>query len=245
MPIPPSELNRLLEAATGDRALEPEFFKALLEATVHAHCPSADRSGQIRFVQFHGPDGELLLPFFSDLGKARAAAAPNVRIVSLPGRKFLESTLGACLVLNPNNQWCKLYPEEVQQLLKTGRLAVLETVEFGGRQVSVRLPGALPDGLLEYLGQFLPRLQPLESAYLVEMAPAENLDEVEVVIVLVSPAAESERIVRAVVTELQLNVPAPATPISVMAIDSDHPLPGWLQMPGLAPTYRRGPEGRV
>lgn len=239
MRILESELNQLLEAAIRDRVQEPAFFKALLDATVHAHAPSNDRSGRIRFVQFNGPGGELLLPFFSDLGKALIAASPNVRIVSLPGRTFLESTLGACLILNPNDHWAKLYPEEVRQLLKTGDLAVLDGETVGARLVNVRAPEQLMDGFAAHLRQLLPTLAPLESAYLVEMASAEHGDAYELVIVLVVPLHDRDRIVRAVITELQVNAPPPAMAVSVHAVEVGTALPYWLDLPEIAPFYVR------
>lgn len=44
MPTQQSELNRLLEESISDRRKEPEFFRALLEATVYAHVPDLRRN---------------------------------------------------------------------------------------------------------------------------------------------------------------------------------------------------------
>ena len=90
MRTPSSQLNRLLEASIADKRLEPEFFRALLDARVFAHAPLADTTGRLRLIQFNAPDGELLLPFFSDMGKAKAAGRGRVRIVELSGRQLLR-----------------------------------------------------------------------------------------------------------------------------------------------------------
>ncbi len=74
MRVHPFELSRPLEASIGDRSKEPEFFRTPLDATAFVHAPKGDRSGRVRFVQLHAPNGELLLPFFSDYGKADVAA---------------------------------------------------------------------------------------------------------------------------------------------------------------------------
>ncbi len=239
MTISATQLDHLLKAALADQTQEAAFFKALLDATVHAHCPAGDRSGRLRFVQFHGPEGEVLLPFFSDRAKAEAAASPNIRIVSLPGRTFLEATLGASLVLNPNDNWCKLYPAEVQQLLGGGNLVNLEKVDFGGKEFIWRPASRIPDGLVEHLVMSLQLLESLDSAYLVEMAPADHPDRIEVVVALRSPALVKDRLVRTVITDLQLHFPAPEVPLAVVSIDSAEPSPEWVEALELNPLYKR------
>src|SRR5689334_4767372 len=121
------ELERLRQRSIADGREESAFFRALLDSTVYAHVPISDDSGRLRFVQFARPDtGQLVLPFFINEEEAYATAGPTRRVVTLLGRVLLEHTLGATLILEPNRQWCVLYPEEVKELLSTGFVARLD-----------------------------------------------------------------------------------------------------------------------
>lgn len=241
MPIEQSELNRLLEESINDRRKEPEFFRALLEATVYAHVPLNDKSGRIRFIQFNGPDGELLLPFFSDPGKSEAAARGNARTVAINGRLFLESTLGATLILNPNNQWCKLYPEEVRVLLRTGQVAVLESDNYEERtQIAVANPENVPERLVRVVSEILATLPDVEAAYLVDMRFDPYLDTPNWVLAVGTPKSTSTRICRAILAELQSRETLTDKPLSLMPLPIEDPVPDWAAELKPEPIYRRG-----
>lgn len=110
--ISATTLSRLLAQAIKDNRHEQAFFRALLDAKIYAHIPISDPvSRRLRFIQFNHPDtGQLILPFFSDEPKACAATGPTVRTVTLRGRVFLEATLGATLMLNPNDGIAYSFP---------------------------------------------------------------------------------------------------------------------------------------
>ena len=241
MPIHQSELNRLLEASIDDRRNEPEFFRSLLEASVYAHMPKHDRSGRVRFIQFHAPDGELLLPFFSDFGKADAASKGKARIVKLIGRQFLESTLGATVILNPNNQWCKLYPEEVRVLLRTGHVAILESESYEDQsKIAVANPEGVPETLLEVFRSILATLPDVEAAYLVDMRFEPHLDHPNWVVAVSAPKAVSTRVCRAILAELQSQPTLTDKPLSVLTLPTEGPIPDWATHLAPEPIYRRG-----
>jgi SseB protein N-terminal domain/SseB protein C-terminal domain len=241
MPIQQSELNRLLEESITDRRKEPEFFRALLEATVYAHVPLDDRSGRIRFIQFHAPDGELLLPFFSDSGKSEAAARGRVRSLGINGRLFLESTLGATVILNPNNHWCKLYPEEVRVLLRTGHVAVLESDNYEERtNIAVAIPEDVPERLLEIFREILSTLPDVEAAYLVDMRFVPHLGSPNWVLAVSTPKLTSTRICRAILADLQLQEALTDKPLSLLALPLEDPAPDWAAELRPEPIYRRG-----
>lgn len=241
MPIQQSELNRLLEESITDRRKEPEFFRALLEATVYAHVPLNDRSGRIRFIQFNGPDGELLLPFFTDPGKSEAAGRGNVRNLAINGRLFLESTLGATLILNPNNHWCKLYPEEVRVLLRTGHVAVLESDDYAeSTAITVGVPEGVPARLVEVFREVLAALVDVHAAYLVDMRLAPHLDNPNWVLAVRTPKSMSTRICRAILAELQAQESLTDKPLSLLTLAIEDPLPEWAAEVMPEPIYRRG-----
>lgn len=240
MPIQQSELNRLLEESITDRWKEPDFFRALLEATVYAHVPFNDRSGRIRFIQFHGPDGELLLPFFTDPVKSEVAARGNVRSLAINGRLFLESTLGATLILNPNNQWCKLYPEEVRVLLRTGQVAVLEADKYEERtQIAVSNPDNVPERLVKVVSEILATLAEVHAAYLVDMRFEPYLDAPNWVLAVSTPKSTSTRICRAILAELQSRESLTDKPLSLLTLPIEDPLPEWATELKPEPIYRR------
>jgi hypothetical protein len=241
MPIHQSELNRLLEASIDDKRKEPDFFRALLDASVYAHIPKNDRSGRIKFIQFHAPDGELLLPFFSDAGKADAASRGKARIVKLTGRQFLESTLGATVILNPNNQWCKLYPEEVRVLLRTGRVAILESDNYDDRtKIAVANPEDVPEKLIDVFQGILATLPDVEAAYLVDMRFEPDLDKPNWVVAVCTPKSVTTRICRAILAELQSQPPLTDNPLSLLAMPVEDPTPDWAADLKPEPIYLRG-----
>ena len=243
MRTPSSQLNRLLEASIADKRLEPEFFRALLDARVFAHAPLADTTGRLRLIQFNAPDGELLLPFFSDMGKAKAAGRGRVRIVELSGRQLFELSLGATLILNPNNHWCKLYPEEVRVLLANGTMAVVETDDYaGGPKIAVDHPVDVPDALLATFRQILAKLHYVEEAYLVDMRLEPHLDHPNWVVAVTTSKAQADRACRAILAELQSQPELTTVPLSLMALLPEDPVPDWKLALDPAPFYRRTPS---
>lgn len=233
------KLSRLLARATTDQREEPAFFRALLRANVYAHVPKDDPVGRrLRFIQFNHPDtGILILPFFTDEAKARAAAGTSARVVALPGRMFLEATLGATLMLNPNDEHGMLYPEEVKALLATGRMARLDkvTVAAGSEPLVGPLetiPPWLADGLLTSLA----KLPFVELAYLATMHAADGAAPSSTLLAIGTEAGLGERAVHAVIADVQ-----PACEEHRMALDITYFEPGqrppWIDGLQLTPIY--------
>lgn len=125
-----SELQRCLERARTHQEEEPALFRCLLDAFVYAHVPLSDDPPRVRLIQFRHPDGFLAVPFFTSEAKAKFAGRGMVRTVKLTGRELLAATPGATFMLNPNDGGCVLYPEEVDSLLRTGRVPRIETVHL-------------------------------------------------------------------------------------------------------------------
>jgi hypothetical protein len=239
MKVAPSELNRLLEAALDDQRQEGPFFQALLDSTVYGHSPKTAQPGR-QFVQFRGPEGELLLPFFSDKGKADRAAQGRVRVVALHGRDFLRRTLGATLVLNPNDRWCKLYPDEVRQLLERRILPPLVTENLeGGKPVAIYTEAVPPADLAEMLVSEIRSLAEIERAYLIDM----RLDEEETIahwiLVAIAPEDAKERLARSLVARTQSFCAERELQFSVMVFSRGDRNDDWIQSVGTAPMFLR------
>lgn len=115
-------LDVLIASAVEDPSLEDALFARLLETTLYVHSPKLRTGANLSLVQFRTPQGVLAIPVFTDRNKSEFAGRGNVRTVSIRGRTLLEATQGAAIVINPNDAWCILYPEEIQILLRGGQL---------------------------------------------------------------------------------------------------------------------------
>lgn len=190
-----------MNAAIADSAAEDAFFRGLLDATVYAHVPiQAPPAGRIRFVQFKRPDnGELVLPFFSDLKKAEFAARGNVGIIAMEGQNFLELSVGggvgANLMLNPNDEWLMLYPTEVRAILAGERLAHIsrEVIE-NDEQISILAPRSSIDELSSVLARQLAAEPDVEAAYVVEIHRSKG--QADTLILIIAPKVSETRIVQ-------------------------------------------------
>jgi len=235
------ELKRLVERAITDSRETPPFFRALLDAVVYAHIPISDDSGRSRFVQFSRPDnGEVVLPFFIDESEAYATAGDSRRVVALQGRVLLHHTLGATLMLDPNGLRCVLYPEEIRELLSSGRVAELdvEMIEEG-RQMALGPVDSVPDWLEPILSRILPDLPFVENAYLLITAQPEDPEKLTLLILLGVAPAYAERSWRAIATALQAQSAELELPIDMISYDPSEGPPELLKDIAVAPVYVR------
>ena len=239
MKVAPSELNRLLEAALDDQRQENAFFQALLDSMVYAHSPKTGPPGR-QFIQFRGPDGELLLPFFSDRGKADRAAQGKLRVFALQGRDFLVRTLGATLVLNPNDRWCKLYPDEVRQLLNRKSLPILITENLeGGKSVATYTEAIPPADLAEMLVSEIQSLPEIERAYLIDMRLNEEEQTAHWILVSIAPEGVKERLARTLVARSQSFCAEREIQFSVMVFSPGDKNDDWILSVGVRPLLSR------
>jgi hypothetical protein len=242
-----TSLEHLMARAIADQREESAFFQALLSATIYAHIPLTDRvdshSDRIRFVQFHRPDnGQLTLPFFTDLKKASFAAQSNVRVIAMKGRAFLELTHGATLMLDPNDNGCTLYPEEVEALLRTGQVAAIQP--FTVEEKNAPLVGPSKDSpvwLIDALILSLAKLPFVQVAYLGGVfRRTEVPEQTGLLIVLGGEQAHAERAVHAVLTAIQpLAAKHEELPIDITHFDPTENVPDWITRVALQPFYER------
>ncbi len=228
-----------MQLAVEDKQEEAAFFRALLDAIVYAHAPLSDDSRRLRLLQFIRPDGLTVLPFFTDRAKAEFAARSAARIVELTGRQLLVVTRGATLMLNPNDTNCTLYPEEIDALLTTGAVATVDQVDMDERQIGVGLPKSRPAWLEETLTALFQRLPTVEKAHMVEIWPQEAPGRVSLVIAIGVASTDSERVARAVITEIQPRCEGLDVAIDLTTFDPAAGLPEWLNSGDVEPFYRR------
>lgn len=237
--ISANELTCLMQKALADKAAEPAFFLALLEATVYAHTPRIGRSGHLRLIQFVRPDNGLtVLPFFSDEAQARAAAGTTATVVVLTGRQLFELTRGVTLMLNPNSASCTLYPEEIAALLDRGELAIVEKVDTGGQDLRIAPVREQPSWLIDRLIALYASLSSIEAAYLGAIGPADRPDQQGLLVAAAVPKKDAERVARATTTALQGQCHTLLVTVDFTAFEPDE-LPQWLRETEITPFYLR------
>lgn len=237
-------LNRLLAKAGEGESEEAAFFQALMKANVFAHAPVDDPASRaIRFIQFSDPEtGQLLLPFFTDRPEAQACVGTTRKIVTVQGRQFLEATRGATLILNPNDQHCILYPEEVGALLQTGHLARIDKTEVQAEsEPLVGAPNAVPGWLMDLLAGTLARLPFIDIAYVASLQASEGAMPATTLLAIGTPISLGERAVRAVITAIQPECRLHRYNLDITGFVEPSERPDWIQELKLAPIYEKTP----
>jgi len=234
------ELNRLIETSLKDPGTEPALFRALLDATLYAHAPLNDPSERLHLVMFPHPfDRTLTIPIFTDEAKAEFAARGNVRIIAMTGRQLLEITMGASITLNPNDNWCTLYPEEICELLASGMIATVRKDELQEGETQCFKLNEIPVPLVKALKKSLPAIRSVEVAYVAGLKWREANRPDGLLIVLGGGAHSAEREVRAAATALQDVFARLEQSVDMLHFDSAQAKPGWIHELGLNPVYRR------
>lgn len=243
MPAPKVSLNELEELRKRARELRDEvpFFRALLDAAVYAHAPLSDDSGRVRFIQFHHPDTRaLLLPFFSDAQQAHEAAQGKLKVLVMTGRDFLEVTLGATLMLNPNQDQVTLYPEEIQSLLESGTVPPIDVEQLQeATEMGFRLPIHAPDWLEGRLQDMLAQLPYIERAYIAEMIRPNDHENFVLIIAAGVTPDNAERAGRAISAKLPVCCAGLQIAVDLMTFDPTGEPPEWVRSLDARPIYAR------
>lgn len=244
-----AELETLRAQAIADPRREAAYLRALLDATLYAHMPMSDDSGKTHFLMFTRPDGLTVIPVFTELGQAEAAARNAARVATLRGADLLEATRGATLMLDPNAVGMTLYPEEIAALLDDG-CAAAAPVMLDGPGLELLPPEALDAWLLDVLER---ALVPVEAVRRFHLAPARPSGSVgapdRLLVVVATPPAAAERAARAIAVALEGAAGVPRLPIDLTSYGPDETLApelakglqqGWMRelrraMSGLPP----------
>ncbi|OOG41409.1 enhanced serine sensitivity protein SseB C-terminal domain-containing protein [Rhodanobacter sp. C05] len=229
------KLSQLLIAARATPLVEnpvhaeEAVFKALLDATVYAHVPLENApEGVMRFIQFVRPDNkQTVLPFFSDREQAEAASVNRrVAIVAMSGRRLLELTRGATLMLNPNIDQVALYPPEIVALLEGRSLGYYtqETIEQS-EQVGVCPPTEPANELVLALRDLFQREATIRAAYLAEIHRGADGADIFLLLTIVVPPAHKERLIHLITLAIQSVSSYLTLPLTVTCISPDASLP--------------------
>jgi len=238
-----AELEKLMEASIKDAREEPAFFRALLDATLYAHTPKIEPPGRRQFVMFKSPDdGQYVVPIFTDKAKADWAARGNVRVLVLRGRDLFDQTRGTALMLNPNDNRCTLYPEEIARLLRDGAIVTVQewTVDGEDDHRVYKLDRA-PKALVRGLRSALPAIRDVEVAYVAGLTWLKSTQPDSLLILLGGEEKVAERSVRTMSTILYDVFQRLNQSIDVLHFDSREAPPEWVDRFALKPVYRRRP----
>lgn len=222
------QLQRLLDAAQSDFGAEETLLAELLTATVYAHVPGTlPPGGRAQFMRFvHPNNGQTVLPIFSDQAKAEAASGGRTGIVAMSGRQLLELTRGATLMLNPIDHGYLLYPEEVAALLSGRSIGTFSTEKtIKNETVGTAAPSIPVDVLVTALVDYFSKEPVVQAGYLMELHRGKDLADVSLLVTIVVPSREAERITRASMVAAQPALPSLALPLLVTPHQPEDTLP--------------------
>lgn len=176
----PNPLEQALRLAAEDAANRPDFYRLLLESTVFVvgdadETEDGDRpvgAGEnVSIQQWQQPDGSVVIPFFTSPAAVEQAVDGTVSCMGLPARTLFESTRGATLVLNPNNEHGKQFrPEEIEAILSGGvPRPPKPRVEPEETDVLIGQPENYPTAMVDALISFLAKRSEVGAAYLAQL----------------------------------------------------------------------------
>jgi len=221
----PPELECLRSLAMADPRQEAAYLRALLSAKLYAHKPLSNDSNKLHLLMFTRADGVTVIPMFTDLEKADAAAGGSAGVVAAPGLELFEATRGATLMLDPNDIGMTLYPEEVAALLDEGHagrapiaaeapdlvLAPLSPRNVWVFDLVARAVTTIPGVGRSHLASAHPRGGP---------ATADRL-----LAIVAAPDSVIERVARAIAVALEGAPRVPWLPVDLAAYPPGGPLP--------------------
>lgn len=191
------QLDELIAAAVEDPSREAEVFARLLESTLYVHAPRIPTGPRLSVVQFKTPQGVMATPVFTDRKKAEFAGGHNVRIIPIPGRTLLQAMPGATIVINPNDAWCMLYPEEIAALLEGRRLSPPPETVTLPPSMTLRRPVKQDVDLLAQITSALSTCEDVASAWLTEAAKDQDGPAEGYVLVVHAESIHHQRIANA------------------------------------------------
>jgi len=176
--IPENELEKALLKAVKDPASATDFYRLLLASdllvlgTVEGRESATEAfslapGNNVKLVTGI-KDGAKYLPVFSSLARMQDYVKEESKYLSVNGRALLDLTRGAPVILNPASLYGKeLSPEQVRQLLD------------GPSQIRTIAgeAAAYPVALVEMLSRLFAARSDIETAWLIQVSPAERPQE--------------------------------------------------------------------
>jgi len=207
--------------AQSDPRREAEVMKMMLDTVLYVLMPFEAKADRLQFVQFIRPDdAQSVLPFFSDQEKAKEAAAGSVRVVPMLGRNIFQFTLGATLMLDPNERNCVFYPEEIESILKGVPLGYALPFVTGdsGLEMAIGALDSVPVRLAEALRDMCTRLPAVKALYLALLYTAGRPDP-SLVAACLADSCEKDHVMRALNAAMQPHLEEPRRAIDIAMLE--------------------------
>ena len=222
------ELGELIRQAIEDPSKEDAVFRRLLDSEVYIHAPKISRGKKLSVVQFRTPQGFMAIPVFTDNEKADFAGRGNVRVVQVRGRELLSATLGATIVVNPNDDWCTLYPEEIKVLLQGGVLGRVPESLMPPKDMKLRNLKVADAELVDLVNSTLSSMEQALDAWLTECAEDDTGPASGYVVIVAAEKPFHERIARGLTGALSNHGPRIFKDVDVMFVEPGKTRDAWL-----------------
>ena len=232
-------LEELIARAVEDPSLEGEVFRHLLQATLFVHSPKLRSGPRLSVVQFKTPHGVMAIPVFTDRRKAEFAGGKNVRIVPVAAKELFSATLGATVVINPNDAWCILYPEEIIRLLQGQSLAAPPVSLTLPTEMQLRKPAVQDSWLTNLIVESLSAIEEATDAWLTEAVRDVSSQSEGYVLVIAANKAYHERIARSITLAFSEKRNRLGVTFDVTFLDSAESRDEWLTRRTDCLVYRR------
>ena len=237
--MPRVDLGALLAAALADHSEESAFFRALPDGQDFVHAPKSDDHRRVRLIQFQRPtDGLMVLPVFTSRSKAEAAAGNAARIIELSGRELADAAPGATWMLDPNDESCTLFPQEIASLMLHGSLDCLAIDKEAITSPSGPLAPTSNKDAEEFLSTLFRNLGIVHSAYLFREL-GKNDETVSHILAIAVHSADAEIAARATLAALHGGPEAVLDTVALLDFDPSEGPPEFVSELGAEPFYRR------
>jgi len=225
---PENSFERSLMKAANDPAHRPQFYKDFLAAEIFFinHGPAPEKierrtvkEGSHFRISNIEIDGEDHIPIFSSLPRLQAMIEDEVCFVNLNAKDFLETTLGANLVLNPGSDYGKQFTKEEISDLLSGAIWEPKSTYVTEKETNILIgqPQNYPHELSKALSRLFKKLKHVKSAYLAHFHNPESGDPPHTLIGIVAEGNWNEIVSQAgIVAE---SVPIPDPPLDFIKIE--------------------------
>ena len=233
------KLDQLIALAVEDPSVEKQVFDRLLDSILFVHAPLKPTGARLSLVQFKTSQGVMATPVFTDEEKARFAGRGNVRIIPVQGRQLFTAMPGATVVINPNDEWCILYPEEIRSILEGRSLVAIPTSHRIERQLSLRAVDCLDSTLVDLVVGTLSGIEPAIDAWIAECADDVPDASFGLFIVVAMEEPHRERVARSLTLALEGYCRELDRPVDIIFLDPGEQHEAWLKTHRQGLVYRR------
>ena len=178
-------LERALRLAANEPAHRPDFYTALLSASVFVFAPLSQviegpralvQGENITITHWSKKDGTRIIPFFSSLIALQRAAEGEYRYLALPARVLFKMTKGHALLFNPKSPYGKEFSaREIASLLSNGvNCLPQERVTKKAAETFLSQPEEYPSKMVDSLTTLMAKRGDVKSAYLLQLHEPSN-----------------------------------------------------------------------